>query len=548
MDNFSSGSSSPASSSFYGDSFPTLSSDLLHRSFGVQDHTQWNQMRSSSPANLPPASSSRSSGPLFQNHLELQLQKAESTNSLLRVENAAIKAAYHELVCAVPALLAATSNPFNLPINDSGMAFPALPELSRADYPLVKYWHRNDFAPQGSDGVSNNGVPNPRGGRPAAQGVNVSGKYIETEDGEVVNGFRVTAMGKTAAQIWFGFVALGIAPPSWGQAGLRAITLYNNEMCGVHPELRLCAGNWKAQCLAKINYSSWHRSHGSGDAPAKRKRSTKSGAGPPATEVRKKIKLDDSDMLVINPLWEPDPSSNLPEIMQAAPGQQSEVRGPGTSDTSADDIDDPASLAVLPHATPTVTSDAFPIPIPAAAAAAHATNTSADVPTPVPALAYAMTASLVSTPTATNAITVISDASAIDQSTGPAPASIPQTTSGEAARLAPASDPTAAAARAALIKTAFPSQIAAPKSPPVATPPAPTAFVSVAQGPKMTATNSLTARNLCAQDWIKRTKGTRAAFALYWDSIRGTAEETRWNTDSRKAKACATENAALATA
>ncbi|KAJ7509252.1 hypothetical protein B0H11DRAFT_1703035, partial [Mycena galericulata] len=161
----------------------------------------------------------------------------------------------NELVTAVPALLAVTSNPFNLPVPAT---LAPLPQLSRDDYPLVKYWYRTDYA-HGSDGVSNNGAPAPRrGGALSSQGINVSDRYIETEDGEIVNGYRVTAMGKTAGQIWFGFVAKGISPPTWGQASLEVVTMYNNEMCRTHHELRYCADNWKAQQIATINYSSWY--------------------------------------------------------------------------------------------------------------------------------------------------------------------------------------------------------------------------------------------------------------------------------------------------
>ncbi|KAJ7440674.1 hypothetical protein B0H11DRAFT_2252817 [Mycena galericulata] len=206
----------------------------------------------------------------------------------------------NELVTAVPALLAVTSNPFNLPVPAT---LAPLPQLSRDDYPLVKYWYRTDYA-HGSDGVSNNGAPAPRrGGALSSQGINVSDRYIETEDGEIVNGYRVTAMGKTAGQIWFGFVAKGISPPTWGQASLEVVTMYNNEMCrSTDCDNQLLLLVWKQ----------WPRQE-------TKKSKAKFSAAPPDTEVRKKIKLDHSDLHVINPLWEPTSFSDVPAPAHATP-------------------------------------------------------------------------------------------------------------------------------------------------------------------------------------------------------------------------------------
>lgn len=146
----------------------------------------------------------------------------------------------------------------------------------------------------------------------ASKGINVSGRYIKHEDGQMVNGFRVTAIGRLAARIWFWLVECKRAPWTWSQASVDVVTLYNNEMCRQYPELRYCADNWKAQQVATKNYVSWYKTHGcdggtSMKSAGKRKKhhGDESSPPPPPNEERKKVKLDDPDLHVcypVNPL------------------------------------------------------------------------------------------------------------------------------------------------------------------------------------------------------------------------------------------------------
>ncbi|KAJ7836666.1 hypothetical protein B0H14DRAFT_3460560 [Mycena olivaceomarginata] len=244
MENYMSGGSSPASSSMYGDSM--LGSSDIHRPFPL--NTDW--MRSSSPA----ASLSHRSSSSYLQILEFRLQNLEKENGILHAQNNSIKEAYHELANAVPSLLALTSNPFGLPIpamDQAQLHGPSLP-LAQEDFPHVQYWTHEDFKGDTS-GVSNHMGPNPRGASLVSQGVNVRMKYIENVNGEAVDGYQCTAIAKVAQQIWFELVKKGIAPRTWGKAGLDVATLYNDEMCRKFPELRYCADNWKAQAYATAN-------------------------------------------------------------------------------------------------------------------------------------------------------------------------------------------------------------------------------------------------------------------------------------------------------
>jgi hypothetical protein len=111
-------------------------------------------------------------------------------------------------------------------------------------------------------GKSNNGQPGPKGGTLAAQGINAAMRYIENEHGEVVDGYRATAIRENAHKIWFLLLENNLAPRTWGVATLEVCKHYNAEMVLHAPELRYCDSNWKAQHIATQNYSSWYSTHG----------------------------------------------------------------------------------------------------------------------------------------------------------------------------------------------------------------------------------------------------------------------------------------------
>ncbi|KAJ7037739.1 hypothetical protein C8F04DRAFT_1180207 [Mycena alexandri] len=346
--------------------------------------------RSSSPASLHLAHHRNTA-------VESPLQAAERENARLQTENSTLKAAYSELANAVPALVALTSNPFGLPTSGHSLTTAPLPPLREADYPLVRFWHRTKFTK--SDGVSPNTGPSRRGATAVSQGINVTGQFIEDENGQVVDGFRVSAILKVAGHIWHGFVKGGIAPPTWGQASIAVITLYNNEMCRQFPELRYCAENWKARKLATTNYSSWYTTHGTPRAAKEQPKGKRRIQSPPP-DIRKKVKLDDEGLLSFNPLWEPSlstpaaPAATTPVggavlIVASTPpplplptvlsnGEGGDVHAPSDSTAVQPVVVGPSSsgsadVSALSHAA--LIASAFPPPLPPVA------------PSPVPAVA-----------------------------------------------------------------------------------------------------------------------------------------------------------------
>jgi hypothetical protein len=86
-------------------------------------------------------------------------------------------------------------------------------------------------------------------------------RYIENENGDVVDGYRASSIRQIAYRIFHQLDAYGVAPKSWGVAGLQVTKQFYNEMDTQIPEMRLCAGHWKAEYLATHIYPSWYSSH-----------------------------------------------------------------------------------------------------------------------------------------------------------------------------------------------------------------------------------------------------------------------------------------------
>ncbi|KAJ6565397.1 hypothetical protein B0H10DRAFT_2359454 [Mycena sp. CBHHK59/15] len=443
---YTSGRSSPASS-MYGES--TLGSSDSY-------HGTWGSFRSSSPAGnssvlMLPSSHRSSSSTVLSQSLELRIQKLESDNSVLRVQNDTIMAAYQELVHAVPTLLAVTSNPFAIPCQLK----PAL------------IWRAHRFR--------------------RWPGVNTTGRYIEDQQGEVVDGHRLSAICKLAARIWFSLVAHGNAPRTWGQASIDVVTLYNDEMCCQFPELRLCADNWKAQKIATAR-------HGSGSAPTKHRRD--SSPAPPTPELRKKVKLGDEDLLSFNPLWQPPAASTVTTGSVEALVEDSTLLAP-----------EPGSVGPSPD-VPVIGEAAAPV------------------------------------------IEVINDSRALEDDAQPAVATTTLVATETAASITPPeviNPATVAAVHAALIQSAFPPLVLpVPTAPEAAAAPillGPSATKKTGKKDvKMSSTNSLTPRNLCSREWINKHHGSRPAFGAYWDSIVGTEDEQHWNAVSEAAKKTASKS------
>ena len=89
------------------------------------------------------------------------------------------------------------------------------------------------------------------------QGINVAMRYIELEDGTVINGDRAGDIRKFARSIWVSFSKNGPPPAKWGLADVEMRKTYCREMGNRFPELKYCDLDWKAEQIATDNYPSW---------------------------------------------------------------------------------------------------------------------------------------------------------------------------------------------------------------------------------------------------------------------------------------------------
>lgn len=145
--------------------------------------------------------------------------------------------------------------------------------MRREDYPNVRFWTKRDWLDRSEQESDNMILDNSgrRGKARASQGINVTMRYVEDENGKLVNGHRATEMRRHARLIWVHMAKSGGPPLSWGKADVKLSQTYCREMRQRFPELALCDLDWKADQIATDNYPSWFKnwSESSQKAPVK---------------------------------------------------------------------------------------------------------------------------------------------------------------------------------------------------------------------------------------------------------------------------------------
>jgi hypothetical protein len=165
-------------------------------------------------------------------------------------------------------LLDRINNISSLPATSS---VAGIPELSftdnlltlpiREDYPNVTYWTQEEWRQARAKkkekrGLASTLITNLKA--TSRQG------YVTSAAGLDLTASQAADMRTTARCLWASLAKAGKAPPTWGQADHHAIQYFRGHMYQLHPELRLCAGNWKADLLAIQEYPSWYRNHSDG--------------------------------------------------------------------------------------------------------------------------------------------------------------------------------------------------------------------------------------------------------------------------------------------
>lgn len=193
--------------------------------------------------------------------------------------------------------------------------------LRQEDYPNVQFWTRQDWnsasqaqlleideegevfpEPDEEEEGSKQPLPSPgpacaRGKRRAAQGINVTMKYVELEDGTTIDGFRAAEIRRYARSLWVQMALDNKLPATWSDADAASLTYYSESMAHRFAELQLCASDWKANLVATDNYPSWRHNW-----LKKKNKEGKRAADSPAEDANAPIKklkvlLDGENML-----------------------------------------------------------------------------------------------------------------------------------------------------------------------------------------------------------------------------------------------------------
>ena len=167
--------------------------------------------------------------------------------------------------------------------------------LKREDYPNITYWFHHEYfsvlaedkvtsvdnAPvkahgaehaeadddddgndgNGEDGTGvheqSSGAPKGKRGKGrASQGQNVKMRYLQHENGDVVDGWRASDIRRFARSIFVGFALQGKVFQSWVEVvDAASCTSYYCDMVARFPEVGLCELDWKSEQIASDNYS-----------------------------------------------------------------------------------------------------------------------------------------------------------------------------------------------------------------------------------------------------------------------------------------------------
>jgi hypothetical protein len=201
--------------------------------------------------------------------------------------------------------------------------------LRREDYPNVRFWTRQDWNsntqvqalevdedgevfPEVDEEDDGSKEPSPgpahaRGRHRSSQGINVTMKYIELEDGTVVDGFRAAEIRRYARSLWVQMALDEKLPATWSDADATSLATYNESMAQRFAELRLCATDWKANLVATDNYPSWrHNWLKKKNKEGKRPADSHLETGAPTTKKAKVLPENGDELLA-------QPPASIPE-------------------------------------------------------------------------------------------------------------------------------------------------------------------------------------------------------------------------------------------
>ncbi|KAF8876687.1 hypothetical protein CPB84DRAFT_1752352 [Gymnopilus junonius] len=269
----------------------------LPQSFNSENYQTFSTSSSSFESNWPNKPAHGQSVPIEQyralqaKHNEVQLENANLVKDCIRLEaqKSILMANYNSLIQRMPAFIPVVNRKL----------------LKREDYPNILYWFRHEYitslaedkipavdddaiqaqATKLNDGEADGnddddddddiefdksagtlgrrrGIQKGRQGKKrASQGENVKMRYIQYENGEVIDGWRAKEMRHYARSIFVGLAQkLGQVFSNWGEGTDLSSRLYfHNEMVARFPELGLCELDWKAEQIGCDLYYPWRK-------------------------------------------------------------------------------------------------------------------------------------------------------------------------------------------------------------------------------------------------------------------------------------------------
>ncbi|PPQ94902.1 hypothetical protein CVT25_004370 [Psilocybe cyanescens] len=96
-----------------------------------------------------------------------------------------------------------------------------------------------------------------RGQGRSRAGINVSMRYIQDKDGQIIDGHRAREVRIHARAVFVGFAMQGKQFLSWGDADAISRRTFYNEMAIRFDELQYCDLDWKAEQIATDTFPGW---------------------------------------------------------------------------------------------------------------------------------------------------------------------------------------------------------------------------------------------------------------------------------------------------
>ncbi|KAJ6459140.1 hypothetical protein C8R47DRAFT_1328050 [Mycena vitilis] len=236
------------------DFYSQPSPDLLRRSF----NTLWScTFEPESDLRLVPVESILSVVAMVPHQVAGQsryfLVEKPGLDTIWEEEEDTEDAAYSTLASAIPQIFHYIPNPMQIPIPSSSAAGststnPAVNPLTthaEENFPEIHYWRRKEFL---TDDVIDLDSDTEKVGKLG---------FLEH-----VNGIRFTAeelksVRKHAYESFADLLEDGIAPQKWSQASSTATQRVRHAIISHHPEISLCADNWKVDAVVTETYGQW---------------------------------------------------------------------------------------------------------------------------------------------------------------------------------------------------------------------------------------------------------------------------------------------------